>query len=60
MESMTEVRERVAGGAIWVAGAVLGLLSTLALAIAAAVPAVLGLIALILSPFRALWRRAHQ
>jgi hypothetical protein len=59
MESMTEVRERVAGGAIWVAGAVLGLLSTLALAIAAAVPAVLGLIALILSPFRALWRRAH-
>jgi hypothetical protein len=59
MESMTEIRERVAGGAIWVAGAVLGLLSTLALAIAAAVPAVLGLIALILSPFRALWRRAH-
>ena len=59
MESMTEVRERVAGGAIWVAGAVLGLLSTLALAIAAAVPAILGLIALILSPFRALWRRAH-
>ncbi len=56
---MTEVRERVAGGAIWVAGAVLGLLSTLALAIAAAVPAILGLIALILSPFRALWRRAH-
>jgi hypothetical protein len=59
MESMTEVRERVAGGAIWVAGAVLGLLSTLALAIAAAVPAILGLIALVLSPFRALWRRAH-
>ena len=59
MESMTGVRERVAGGAIWVAGAVLGLLSTLALAIAAAVPAILGLIALILSPFRALWRRAH-
>ena len=59
MESMTEVRERVAGGAIWVAGAVLGLLSTLALAIPAAVPAILGLIALVLSPFRALWRRAH-
>ena len=59
MESMTGVRERVAGGAIWVAGAVLGLLSTLALAIAAAVPAILGLIALVLSPFRALWRLAH-
>jgi hypothetical protein len=53
---MTEVRERLAGGAIWATGALLGLLSTAALAIAAAVPAILGLIALIFTPFRALWR----
>ena len=42
------------------AGAILGLLSTVALVVAAAVPAILGLLALILSPFRALWRHVGR
>lgn len=57
---MTEVREKLAAGPIWAVGALFGVLSTIALALAAAVPAILGLIALILSPVRALWRRSGR
>jgi hypothetical protein len=57
---VSAAREKIAQGSIWMAGAVLGAISSVALLIAAALPALLGLAALFLEPIRALVRRIAQ
>ncbi|HEY6396319.1 MAG TPA: hypothetical protein VIX82_02580 [Solirubrobacteraceae bacterium] len=54
---MSAARNRIAQAAIWALGALLGAISSLVLLIAAAVPAILGLLSLFSTPVRALLRR---
>jgi hypothetical protein len=54
---VSATRDRIAHWMIWALGALLGAISSVVLLIAAAVPAILGLVALFLEPIRALLRR---
>jgi hypothetical protein len=54
---VSATRDRIAQAMIWLLGAVLGAISSIVLLVAAAVPAILGLLALCLEPIRVLLRR---
>jgi hypothetical protein len=54
---VSAARNKIAHATIWALGALFGAISSLTLLIAAAVPAILGLLALCFTPIRALLRR---
>ena len=54
MRLVSAARDAIVGGVMGVIGLVCGVLSLVALAIAAALPPIVGLVALILSPLREL------
>jgi hypothetical protein len=57
IDGVSAARNKIAHAGIWALGALFGAISSLALLIAAAVPAILGVLALCLTPIRALLRR---
>jgi hypothetical protein len=57
---MSAARNNIARTSIWALGALLGAISSLALLIAAAVPAMWGLLAVCLTPIRALLDRLRS
>jgi hypothetical protein len=57
MSGVSALRDTIVGAAMGVLGAVCGVLSGVALGVAAVVPPILGMIALLLSPLRALAER---
>lgn len=57
MSRMSDLRDMLAHAVMGAVGIVLGILSAVALALAAIVPALLGLLAFMLSPLRAIVQR---